>query len=175
MGNEPGVYLTHSLKGRQTEYKIYCARALKGDHSLSIPEPNALKLLRKKEERAIGSIGFFNPQSAPNLMKVNFEPYEDLMFWDKRKLYRTRLAARLELKALEHLKSLGFDGYLEHDATSRLRRYMLYQTGRLTYGKMHIDEEIAALKQFLNSPKSVKLTLGEKLLIAVGIRKRKTK
>jgi hypothetical protein len=93
----------------------------------------------------------------------------------RRKLLHRRLAAKLELKALEHLKSQGFDGYLKHEQTSFSRKSMLYQTGRITYGKMHIDEEISALKTFLGSPKSGKITLMDRLLIIAGIKKRKEK
>ncbi|MEK6953410.1 MAG: hypothetical protein AABX01_00255 [Candidatus Micrarchaeota archaeon] len=99
--------------------------------------------------------GFINFEKTPysNLLGISFHPYERLGLETTRYLARRRLASRLELIALEHLKKTGFDGMIYHAASTLGRQKMLSKSGRDSVGAHHIDEEIALLRKYLEKKK----------------------
>jgi hypothetical protein len=105
-----------------------------------------------QKKRNIGFIAF-DPTDRPDLLTVDFKPFPPSTTITYEMLTGRRLASKLELLALEHLKKSGYNGFLQHNASTEGRMAMLEKSGRKPFGIHHIDEEIALMKKYLEKEK----------------------
>ncbi len=154
----PGFALTHANDGLQFDYHVKAARYEPRTAVAFAPHPTAASVLTGRRSVQMGRISFIHTPSTPHVFRVYFHPYGPPD--EPETLERTQLlemqgvAAKLELKALKHLRSnhvQGNDVLLHSPQMSSSRWQMLKKTGRNPehgYSRT-VDEEINALKEYL--------------------------